>query len=221
MKRLLSVFLTLLLILSLVSCSALSEAWEETKSGIIGDFNSAISEEFGSSDSSSEIASEPESSASQEAGTSEESGTSEKSEASEPSSEAPPVSSEAETYALPEEGGYYYDLENVVLHLELYGKLPDNFITKNQANSKGWLGGSVEKYCPGCAIGGDTFGNREGLLPKAKGRVYTECDLNTKGASSRRAERLVFSNDGLYFYTNDHYETFTEVFVTNDYKVVW
>ena len=65
----------------------------------------------------------------------------------------------------------------------------------------------------GAAIGGDRFGNREGLLPKASGRTYTECDLNTDGASSRGAERLIFSNDGLYFYTEDHYESFTEVWV--------
>ena len=62
-------------------------------------------------------------------------------------------------------------------------------------------------------IGGARFGNREGLLPKASGRTYTECDLNTDGASSRGAERLIFSNDGLYFYAEDHYESFTEVWV--------
>ena len=50
-------------------------------------------------------------------------------------------------------------------------------------------------------------------MPKASGRTYTECDLNTDGASSRGAERLIFSNDGLYFYTEDHYESFTEVWV--------
>lgn len=120
----------------------------------------------------------------------------------------------------PVEGEYYYDLENVVLYLELYDTLPDNYITKKEAQDLGWSGGSVEQYLEGAAIGGDHFGNREGLLPKADGRSYTECDLNTDGADSRGAERLVFSNDGLYFHTEDHYETFTEVWV-EDGEVVW
>ena len=122
---------------------------------------------------------------------------------------------------LPIYGEYYYDLENVVLYLELYDELPPNYITKKEAQSLGWEGGSVEKYQEGAAIGGDRFGNREGLLPEADGRRYTECDIDTDGANSRGAKRLVFSNDGLYFYTSDHYETFLEITVTEDYEVVW
>lgn len=121
---------------------------------------------------------------------------------------------------LPQEGCYYYDLENVVLYLELYDTLPDNFITKSQARELGWSGGPVEEYLEGAAIGGDRFGNREGLLPAEPGRTYTECDLNTDGAGGRGAERLVFSSDGLYFYTQDHYESFTEYVVTGDWTVV-
>lgn len=122
---------------------------------------------------------------------------------------------------LPVEGEYYYDLENVVLYLELYGKLPDNYITKNEARKLGWEGGSVEDYKDGAAIGGDTFGNREGLLPADGGRRYTECDIDTNGYGSRGSRRLVFSDDGLYFYTSDHYESFSEVTVTEDYEVIW
>ena len=127
----------------------------------------------------------------------------------------------AEKANLPEYGEYYYDLENVVLYLEIYDELPPNYITKRQAQELGWEGGSVEKYKEGAAIGGDTFGNREGLLPKANGRSYKECDIDTNGYSSRGSRRLVFSNDGLYFYTSDHYETFSEVTVTEEYEVVW
>ncbi len=117
------------------------------------------------------------------------------------------------TYILvtgPEEGEYYYDLENVVLYLEYYGELPDNYITKSEARSLGWEGGTPERYLEGSAIGGDRFGNREGLLPDGD---YTECDLNTLGKGSRGAERLVFSDDGSYYHTEDHYESFTEVWV--------
>lgn len=118
---------------------------------------------------------------------------------------------------LPEEGGYYYDLENVVLYLELYGDLPDNYITKSEARDLGWSGGTVEDYLAGAAIGGDYFGNREGLLPEDD---YTECDLNTDGGAPRGAERLVFSDGGEYYYTPDHYKTFIEYTVTEDWEVV-
>lgn len=123
------------------------------------------------------------------------------------------------TSNLPVEGSYYYDLENVVLYLYLYEELPPNYITKDEAEALGWSGGSVERYQDGAAIGGDRFGNREGLLPTADGRKYTECDIDTLGASARGAKRLVFSNDGLYFYTDDHYESFDEVIVGEDYTV--
>lgn len=104
--------------------------------------------------------------------------------------------------------GWYYSAEDVSLYLYLYGCLPENFITKNEARELGWDGGSVEDYAPGCAIGGDKFGNREGLLPKAEGRQYYECDIDTDGEDSRGAKRIVYSNDGLIYYTEDHYESF-------------
>lgn len=112
---------------------------------------------------------------------------------------------------LPEldENGTYNSAEDVSLYLHLYDHLPDNYITKNEARDLGWTGGSVERYAPGCAIGGDRFGNREGLLPTAKGRSYYECDIDTTGETSRGAKRIIFSNDGLIYYTEDHYESFT------------
>ena len=107
-----------------------------------------------------------------------------------------------------DEDGWYYSAEDVALYLVTYGCLPENFMTKSDARELGWEGGSLEDYAPGCAIGGDKFGNREGLLPKADGRQYYECDIDTNGAGSRGAKRLVYSNDGLIYYTEDHYESF-------------
>ena len=112
------------------------------------------------------------------------------------------------TESLPEDG-VYTTKDDVALYIHLYGHLPDNFITKDEARDLGWSGGSLEPYAPGKSIGGSHFGNYEGLLPEADGRSYTECDINTMGADSRGAERIVFSNDGLIYYTNDHYESFT------------
>lgn len=115
-----------------------------------------------------------------------------------PEDEVPPI----------DEDGSYYDKENVALYIHTYGKLPPNYITKKEAEKLGWEGGSVEKYAPGKAIGGSYFGNYEGSLPTADGREYHECDIDTNGASSRGAKRIVYSNDGLVYYTEDHYETF-------------
>ena len=110
---------------------------------------------------------------------------------------------------VPVEGEYYYDLENVVLYLYYYDELPDNYITKKEARALGWEGGTPERYLEGSAIGGDSFGNREGLLPAGK---YTECDLYTLGKNERGAERLVFTDDE-YYYTGDHYASFTQIWV--------
>ena len=108
-----------------------------------------------------------------------------------------------------DEDGTYTSKDDVALYIHTYGHLPKNFVTKSEARAKGWEGGSLEDYFPGCSIGGDKFGNREGVLPKKNGRTYTECDIDTKGKKSRGAKRIVFSNDGLIYYTDDHYETFT------------
>jgi hypothetical protein len=122
----------------------------------------------------------------------------------EPATEAP---TEAEPW-LPEDG-QYDDKDNVALYIHLYGKLPSNFLSKSKARSQyGWEYGPLDALAPGKAIGGSQFGNNEGILPDAKGRTWTECDIDTVGKNSRGAKRIVFSNDGLIYYTEDHYETF-------------
>lgn len=64
---------------------------------------------------------------------------------------------------------------------------------------------------PGKSIGGSHFGNYEGMLPEKKGRKYYECDLEYEGGY-RGAKRLIYSNDGLIFYTEDHYQTFEQLY---------
>ena len=105
-----------------------------------------------------------------------------------------------------DENGVYTTKEDVALYLHTYGKLPLNFMTKKEARSAGWFGGSREEYAPGMCIGGDRFGNYEGVLPEGN---YHECDINTLGEKRRGPERLVYSDDGRIYYTSDHYETFT------------
>lgn len=104
--------------------------------------------------------------------------------------------------------GSYTTKDDVALFIHLFNRLPQNFITKNEARALGWSGGNLQDIAPGKCIGGDRFGNYEGLLPKKQGRTYTECDIDTENASSRGAKRLVFSNDGLIYYTDDHYASF-------------
>ena len=134
------------------------------------------------------------------------------------------TTSEAETEAIEtedeaaviDEDGHYTSKEEVALYLYTYGKLPSNFITKKEAENLGWKkkdgeAGQLHVVAPGMSIGGSSFGNYEGLLPEKKGRKYFECDINyVKG--NRGAERLVYSNDGLIFYTGDHYESFEQLY---------
>lgn len=110
----------------------------------------------------------------------------------------------------PDPDGVYTSAEDVALYLYTYGELPGNFITKKEAKALGWTGGSLEPYAPGMCIGGDHFGNYEGVLPEGD---YHECDIDTldqngQSTRSRGAKRLVFSEDGRIYYTEDHYEHF-------------
>lgn len=121
--------------------------------------------------------------------------------------EAPVTAAETQPESLAEDGSYT-TREDLALYIHTYGHLPDNFVTKEEARSAGWEGGGLDGVLPGMCIGGDRFGNREGLLPEATGRSWTECDVNTLHAKSRGAERIVFSNDGLIYYTGNHYDSF-------------
>lgn len=117
----------------------------------------------------------------------------------------------ADTPSPIDEDGQYTTKEDVALYLWTYHRLPSNFITKSQARKLGWNSGSVEKYLPGYAIGGDRFGNYEGRLPK--GKTYIECDIGTVGKSSRGACRIVYATDfSVIYYTADHYESFEIVY---------
>ncbi len=139
-------------------------------------------------------------------------------EAAEPVAEevAEPVTeetSEPEAGVIAEDG-VYTSASDVAEYINTYGKLPGNFITKKEAGKLGWEGGSLEPYAPGMCIGGDYFGNYEGLLPDKPGREYHECDIDTLGKSKRGAKRIIYSNDGLIYYTGDHYESFTLLYGT-------
>lgn len=102
--------------------------------------------------------------------------------------------------------------QDIADYIFAHGTLPDNFLTKNEARQLGWDSSKnyVSNVAPGYSIGGDKFGNYEGLLPDASGRKWYEADANYT-AGPRGAERILYSSDGLVYYTNDHYQTFTEM----------
>ena len=110
-----------------------------------------------------------------------------------------------------EEDGWYYSTEDVALYLYTYGELPENFITKKEAQKLGWDNkkGNLWEVADGMCIGSDYFGNYEGLLPEEDD--YTECDVNYEGGY-RGAERIIFSDDGDIYYTGDHYKSFEQLY---------
>lgn len=110
-----------------------------------------------------------------------------------------------------EKNGSYDSKEDVAEYLSIYKRLPKNYITKKEARKLGWHGGPVEKYAPGKAIGGDRFGNREKKLPEKTGRKYYECDIDTLGRKNRGARRIIYSSDGLIYYTKDHYKSYQKM----------
>lgn len=122
--------------------------------------------------------------------------------------------SSLEEHAISEESSVsedrtYTSRDEVAEYLYLYGHLPSNFITKKEAKALGWVSseGNLDEVAPGMSIGGDYFGNYEDLLPETDDREYHECDIDFDG-TYRNAKRIVYSNDGLIYYTEDHYETF-------------
>ncbi|MEE3496024.1 MAG: ribonuclease domain-containing protein [Butyrivibrio sp.] len=132
--------------------------------------------------------------------------------ASEIASEAADVEAAEAEQSAPEiaEDGSYTSKDDVALYIHTYGKLPSNFITKAEAKKLGWTGGGLDEFAEGKCIGGDKFGNNEGKLPD--GKKYKECDIDTLGADSRGAKRIVYSDDGSVYYTDDHYENFEQVY---------
>ena len=83
-------------------------------------------------------------------------------------------------------------------------------MNKQEAELAGWQGGSLEAVLPGKCIGGDRIYEEYSAnlnIVDETGRYYMECDVNSFGKNGRGSERLVYSNDGLVYYTADHYKT--------------
>ena len=111
------------------------------------------------------------------------------------------------------EGGQYTDKDSVALYIHLYGHVPSNYVSKTKARSAGWVNteGNLWDVLPGKSIGGGGFYNDDNMMPDAPGRLWYECDIDYEGGY-RNSKRLVYSNDGLIYYTDDHYKTFQRLY---------
>ena len=116
-----------------------------------------------------------------------------------------PTEDPSETYEIYEDG-IYDTKEEVALYLYTFHKLPSNYMTKTEARKEGWESGALNQVVPGMCIGGDYYGNYEGVLPEDA--EYHECDIDTINSKSRGAKRIVYSDTWDIYYTEDHYETF-------------
>jgi len=211
MKKLLTLFLSLIMALSLAACSAeevidaIDTAGQVADILLSEDADSSVGVIGGADGPTAIIVGDPDSALS--------SGSFAADLPPEPDGESATsagASDEGSLYEdLIDEDGTYNSAEDVSLYLHIYGHLPDNYVTKSEARELGWSGNSVEPWAgEGCAIGGSRFYNSEGLLPNAQGRQYYECDIDTVGRDTRGPKRIVYSNDGLIYYTEDHYKSF-------------
>lgn len=124
----------------------------------------------------------------------------------------PVATNKTSTTVVVEASGHYTDKDHVAMYIHQFKKLPTNYITKNEAKKLGWKEeGTLDKVAPGKSIGGDHFGNFEHMVPDKQGRSWKECDIDyVKG--NRGAKRIVFSNDGLIYYSASHYRDFVKLY---------
>ena len=216
MKKLICLLLSVFMLFSLGGCIYESyELDEEIASGVVSELEDYLNEQYPdyyyedtSAAETTEATTEAETTTETTTAAETTTTAAEVTTTSETTTTAPPETEPEETEPAIDEDGTYTTKDDVALYVYTYGRLPKNFITKKEAQALGWEGGSLEPYAPGMCIGGSHFGNYEGLLPEKDGRKYTECDIDTLGKKSRGAKRIVFSNYGLIYYTDDHYESF-------------
>lgn len=123
-----------------------------------------------------------------------------------------------ETYTCPSDvtvtkNGEYTDKDSVALYIHTYGEVPSNYVTKSKARKAGWVNseGNLWDVLPGKSIGGGGFANDDNTMPDADGREWFECDIDFNGGY-RNSKRIVYSSDGLVYYTGDHYKTFQRLY---------
>ena len=90
--------------------------------------------------------------------------------------------------------------------------LPNYYVTKEIAKAYGYRRNknNLADVLPGYMIGGDEFLNDNDKLPYAPDRTWYEADIDYI-YGRRNLKRILYSNDGLVFASDDHYQTFYEI----------
>lgn len=89
-----------------------------------------------------------------------------------------------------------------------YGQLPNNFITKGSQET--WMvRRQFRTLRPRQMYWRRLFWQLRKSSPVVSGRTYHECDIDTLNAKSRGAKRIIYSDDGQIYYTDNHYKSFT------------
>ncbi len=121
------------------------------------------------------------------------------------------------------EGAYYYDLEHVVLYLDRYG-VPSRTITSRRTRPA---------HSAGRAAASKTDLDRRGHRRRPVRQTAKACSRRRRAAatpnatSTQTANRAAaqsgwsFRTTASIFYTEDHYETFDELYVTETQEVAW
>ena len=122
------------------------------------------------------------------------------------------IDQQAETVSVTKKGKYTAG-DEVAAYIHQFGRLPSNYISRDEAKALGWTNkkDNLGEVAPGRIIGGDNFQNKEKLLPAAEGRVWHECDVD-RNDGRRSDKRIVYSNDGLIYYTPDNHKTFIRLY---------
>lgn len=100
-----------------------------------------------------------------------------------------------------EKSGWYSEHDKVAAYIAIYHTTPENFVEKMTKPGQ-------------CRLAGVHY-NREKRLPTYL--TYTEIYVDTTYGQSPGRNRIVFSNNYRIFFTNNHYESFTEYIGYNNY----
>lgn len=120
---------------------------------------------------------------------------------------------DTENVDLLDEDGVYTAKDEVAFYIDTYQKLPSNYITEQEAVEMGWdpVNGDLSKIAPGMSIGGDPYENENKMLPEKEGRHFYICDVEYE-QGARNDQRIIYSDDGLVFYTEDYCKTFVQLY---------
>jgi hypothetical protein len=118
-------------------------------------------------------------------------------------------------YEAVQESGKYTTRDSVAAYLCKFDKLPSNYVGKSEGQKlyESKTGKTFEKWnfnpwtTIGVMIGGDTYSNSEGLLPKGS---YHEADVDYS-ANNRGTKRLMYQGGCTIYYTANHYESYSEI----------